>query len=72
MLEEVIRQKGHKAWRQWFTAVGMDQDVRIDGTVIDDANLVLQAALSGQSAVLGVLPFVEAEIAEGRLVRPFE
>jgi len=28
--------------------------------------------LSGQGVALGVLPFVEADIAEGRLVRPFE
>ncbi|UCB55074.1 MAG: transcriptional regulator GcvA [Thiotrichales bacterium] len=68
----LIHQKDRKAWRQWCSAAGMDQDVQIEGTVIDDANLVLQAALSGQGVALGVLPFVEADIAEGRLVRPFE
>lgn len=67
----LIHQKDRKAWRQWFTAAGVDQDVQIEGTVIDDSNLVLQAALSGQGVALGVLPFVEADIAEGRLVRPF-
>ncbi len=68
----LIHQKDRKAWRQWFSRLGMDQDVQIEGTVIDDANLVLQAALSGQGVALGVLPFVEVDIAEGRLVRPFE
>jgi len=68
----LIHQKNRKDWRQWFAAAGMDQDISIEGTVIDDSNLVLQAALSGQGVALGVLPFVEADIAEGRLVRPFE
>ena len=68
----LIHQKDRKAWRQWFSAADVDQDVQIEGTVIDDSNLVLQAALSGQGVALGVLPFVEADIAEGRLVRPFE
>jgi len=68
----LIHQKDRKAWRQWFTAVDMNQDISIEGTVIDDSNLVLQAALSGQGVALGVLPFVETDIAEGRLLRPFE
>ena len=68
----LIHQKNRKAWRQWLSAAGLDQDIQIEGTVIDDSNLVLQAALSGQGVALGVLPFVEADIAEGRLVRSFE
>jgi len=68
----LIHQKDRKAWRQWFSAADMDQEISIEGTVIDDSNLVLQAALSGQGVALGVLPFVQADIAEGRLARPFE
>ena len=67
----LIHQKDRKAWRQWLSAAHVGQDVSIEGTVIDDSNLVLQAALSGQGVALGVLPFVETDIAEGRLVRPF-
>ncbi|MFT7461290.1 MAG: LysR family glycine cleavage system transcriptional activator [Planctomycetota bacterium] len=43
----------------------------VPGTVIDDANRVLQTALNGQGVALGILPFVEADIAEGRLLRSF-
>jgi LysR family glycine cleavage system transcriptional activator len=39
--------------------------------VIDDANLILQAALDGQGVALGILPFVLEELANGRLLRPF-
>jgi hypothetical protein len=40
--------------------------------VIDDANLILQAPLDGQGVALGILPFVQDELSNGRLVRPFE
>jgi LysR family glycine cleavage system transcriptional activator len=40
--------------------------------VIDNANLILQAALDGQAVALGILPFVQEELSNGRLVRPFE
>ena len=40
--------------------------------VIDDANLILQAALDGQGVALGILPFVQDELSNGRLVRLFE
>ena len=32
----------------------------------------LQTALNGQGVVLGILPFVEEDISEGRLLRPFD
>jgi LysR family glycine cleavage system transcriptional activator len=68
----LIHQRDRQGWQQWFQAAGIE---RIDddiGTVIDDANLVLQTVLDGQGIALGILPFIEADLASGRLLRPFE
>ncbi len=68
----LIHQGSRNTWRQWFQAAGIDRDVDQSGMVIDDANLVLQAALDGQGVALGILPFVQEELANGRLARAFE
>ena len=59
-------------WQQWFTAADTIVNHAPASTVIDDANLVLQAALDGQGVALGILPFVEDDLSQGRLIRPFE
>ena len=51
-------QGSRNTWRQWFHRAGIEQDIGRTGMVIDDANLILQAALDGQGAALGILPFV--------------
>lgn len=68
----LIHERDRRGWREWFGAAGID-DVEDDfGTVVDDANLVLQAALAGQGIALGILPFVEQDLSSGRLNRPFD
>jgi LysR family glycine cleavage system transcriptional activator len=68
----LIHQGSRSTWRQWFQSAGIERDIDRTGMVIDDANLILQAALDGQGVALGILPFVQEEISNGRLVRPFE
>ena len=68
----LLHQRDRSGWREWFRAAGVgpiDDDI---GTVIDDANLVLQTALDGQGVALGILPFVDTDLASGRLSRPFQ
>ena len=65
-------ERDHKARHQWFNAANVEQGNDNVGTVIDDANLVLQTALNDQGVALGRLPFVETDIAESRLLRPFD
>lgn len=59
-------------WQQWFEAADAKPEGMPVSTVIDDANLVLQAALDGQGIALGILPFIEDDLNQGRLIRPFE
>lgn len=68
----LVHQRDRHGWRQWLEAAGVETPEASFGTIVDDANLVLQTALNGQGVVLGVLPFVEEDIREGRLVRPFD
>ncbi len=68
----LVHQRDRHGWRQWFAAAGVNTPDGEPGTVVDDANLVLQTALNGQGVALGILPFVNEDIREGRLLRPFE
>lgn len=68
----LLHERERGTWRQWFAAAGIDAPMDKLGGVIDDANLVLQTTLNAQGVALGILPFVEDDIASGRLTRPFE
>ena len=68
----LIHQSSRDSWQQWFQSAGIEQDIDRTGMVIEDANLILQAALDGQGVALGILPFVQDELSNGRLIRPFE
>ena len=68
----LIHQNSRNTWQQWMQRAGIERDIDRSGMVIDDANLILQAALDGQGVALGILPFVQEELSNGRLVRPFE
>jgi LysR family glycine cleavage system transcriptional activator len=68
----LIHERDHRDWQQWFHAAGIE-DIDDDiGTLVDDANLVLQTTLDGQGVALGILPFIDSDLAAGRLLRPFE
>ena len=67
----LIHERDRGGWRQWFAAAGVDVADEIPGTIVDDANLVLQTTLNGQGVALGILPFVEDELKGDRLIRPF-
>jgi LysR family glycine cleavage system transcriptional activator len=59
-------------WAEWFRLAqvgGIDADA---GTHFSDLGLVLSAAIDGVGVALASKPLVEAEIAAGRLVAPFD
>jgi len=60
-------------WLLWVTAVGLPASLaRGPGLTFDLGLTALQAAIDGLGVALGRTPFVEAEIAAGRLVKPFD
>ncbi len=67
----LFHHRDRSGWRQWFEAQGVAARKELPGTLFEDANVLLQAALSGRGVALGVLAFVRDELASGHMVQPF-
>jgi LysR family transcriptional regulator, glycine cleavage system transcriptional activator len=59
-------------WRLWLRAAGVDGIDATRGLKFDSVPLVVQAAISGAGVGIGRRQLVEAELAAGRLVAPFD
>jgi LysR family glycine cleavage system transcriptional activator len=60
-------------WLLWLTAAGLPSSLaRGPGLTFDLGLMALQAAIGGLGVALGRTPFVEADIAAGRLAAPFK
>lgn len=68
----LLHHRDDGAWRQWFETAGLAPAGSLPGTVFEDANVLLQAALAGRGVALGILQFIGDELAAGRLLRPFD
>src|SRR5579864_9275074 len=61
----------HRHWQQWLELAGVRGVDAHQGLVVEDMNVLIQAAIEGQGVALASAPLVQAEIAAGRLVQPF-
>jgi LysR family glycine cleavage system transcriptional activator len=59
-------------WADWLELAGVTNIDPTRGTVMDDTNVLTQAAVNGLGIALGSTPFVADHLETGRLVRPFE
>jgi LysR family glycine cleavage system transcriptional activator len=60
-------------WQLWLTAAGLPPSLASRrGLTFDETLMALEAAIDGLGVALGRTPFVEADIAAGRLVIPFD
>ena len=59
-------------WRLWLRAAAVDGVDPTRGLKFDSVPLVVQAAISGAGVGIGRRQLVEAELAAGRLVAPFD
>ena len=59
-------------WQSWFEAAGLSFDPASPYLVVDTLAVALEMALDGQAIALVNGPFVDADLASGRLVRPVE
>jgi LysR family glycine cleavage system transcriptional activator len=61
-----------QAWRLWLERAGV-RGVDVErGPVFEDSAMLLDAAIEGQGVALGRSALVAADLAAGRLVRPFD
>lgn len=65
----LLHQRDRDGWREWCLATDTILDDSAASVVIEDAHVVLQAAIDGQGVALGVLPMIEDDLAAGRLVK---
>jgi LysR family transcriptional regulator, glycine cleavage system transcriptional activator len=57
------------SWRAWFRSAGLKLDRDVVGTSFIDANLLLEAAITGQGIGLGRMSVTRSDILAGKLVR---
>ncbi len=62
----------HSSWERWLKLAGATQVTAQRGARFSLAELALQAAIDGAGVVLGRMVLAEADLAAGRLVRPFK
>jgi LysR family glycine cleavage system transcriptional activator len=62
----------HRHWQQWLELAGVKGVDARAGLVVEDMNVLIQAALEGQGVALASEPLVHEELAAGRLVKPFD
>ena len=68
----LLHEESHDLWTRWLAAAGAREVDPRAGTIIDDTNVRLEAAIDGQGVVLGWIPLLADDLAAGRLVRPFD
>jgi LysR family glycine cleavage system transcriptional activator len=59
-------------WKKWLDAAGIDTVDLSRGPVLDQASMVLDAAVDGQGIALARTALAAWDLIGGRLVRPFE
>ncbi|MGI9271675.1 MAG: transcriptional regulator GcvA [Woeseiaceae bacterium] len=59
-------------WADWLELANVDDIDPTRGTVMDDTNVLIQAAIDGLGVALGSTHFVADRLASGRLIQPFE
>jgi LysR family glycine cleavage system transcriptional activator len=68
----LLHDANYECWRDWLELAGIDDIDASRGTVIDDTNVLIQAAIDGQGIALGSTTFVADLLEAGRLIKPFD
>jgi LysR family glycine cleavage system transcriptional activator len=68
----LLHDADHSNWAEWLALAGMDEIDPMRGTVMDDTNVLIQAAIDGQGIALGSRHFVADHLDAGRLLMPFD
>lgn len=70
--ETIPDARSRPSWAQWLELAGVEGVNADAGTHFSDSGLAITAALDGHGVALVARPLVEAEVAAGRLVTPFD
>lgn len=67
----LLHDQPRDAWQRWFEMAGVTGIDAGAGPGFSDSSMVLQAAIEGHGIALGRLFLASADIAAGKLIRPF-
>jgi len=71
--DETIDEEAHQpGWREWLATAGVSTVDAERGPRFSNAVLAVEAALEGQGVALALKPLVETDVAQGRLIVPFD
>jgi len=70
--ETIGDEEGQPGWHEWLSCAGVSNVDAERGPRFSNAVLAVEAALDGQGVALALKPLVEADVAAGRLIVPFE
>lgn len=68
----LLHDADYRIWNDWLKLAGIKDMDSNRGTIIDDTNVLVQAAVDGQGVALGSTTFVGELLESGRLVKPFD
>ena len=68
----LLHDANYECWSDWLKLAGLHQINANKGTIIDDTNVLIQAAVDGQGVALGSSTFVQDLLDSGRLIKPFD
>lgn len=70
--ETIVDEERHPGWQEWLSCAGVTTVDAERGPRFSNAVLAVEAALDGQGVALALKPLVEADVAAGRLIVPFD
>ena len=62
----------HRTWSSWLELAGATGIEANRGTIVDDTNVLIKAAVDGLGIAMCSMPFVKDLLASGQLVKPFD
>jgi LysR family glycine cleavage system transcriptional activator len=68
----LLHDANYECWRDWIKLANLPAMDAEKGTIIDDTNVLIQAAIDGQGIALGSTTFVEEHLDSGKLIKPFD
>ena len=68
----LLHEDNYEDWSAWFRAADVSPAPGLRGTIINDSNTLIEAAINLQGIALGRLPLVREQLQQGLLVSPFD
>lgn len=68
----LLHDASYECWADWLKLAKIEEINAHKGSIIDDTNVLIQAAVDGQGIALGSNTFVHDLLDSGKLIKPFD